>query len=296
MQFKPLKMIIKILIILLVIMILSILFLFKGEVQSIVPLKIQKEYALKVKKINKRKVFVISPKESNDNIKDVILYIHGGAYMGAIYSEHWNFIADIVDDTGATIIVPDYPLTPKYNYKDVFNMIEPLYKAILEKKNDANFILMGDSAGGGLSLALVQKMGEENIEMPDKTILLSPWLDVRLQNPDINKIEQDDPILNKASLIISGEHYSGKDGKDSYLVNPVDGPLNNLKNVTIFTGTHDILNADANLLVERANRKNIKIDLREYEDAVHIWMLTRSSKKPEYKAEEAYQEIITLLK
>lgn len=296
MQFRPLKIITKIIVILIIIMILSILFLFKGEVQSIVPLKIQKEYALKVKKINKRKIFVISPKENNDNIKDIILYIHGGAYMGAIYSEHWNFIADIVDDTGATIIVPDYPLTPKYNYKDVFYMMEPLYKGIVENKKDTNFILMGDSAGGGLSLALIQKMGEENIEMPDKTILLSPWLDVRLQNPDINKIEPNDPILNRLSLIISGEHYSGEDGKDSYFVNPVDGPLNNLKNITIFTGTHDILNADANLLVERANRKNIKIDLREYENAVHIWMLTRNSKKPEYKAEEAYQEIITLLK
>lgn len=285
----------KILLVIFIIIILIIIFLFKGEVQSIVPRKIKKKYKLQIKKVNKRRVFTILPRDDKKTEK-IILYLHGGSYVGALNNEHWDFLSDIVDDTGIAIVIPDYPLTPKYSYKDAFNMVEPIYKEILKNKENKKFIIMGDSAGGGMALALVQKMQEENIEIPDKTILLSPWLDVTMKNPDIAKIEGNDPILNKLALIISGEHYSGKDGKNSYLVNPINGPLNGLRNIVIFTGTYDILNADARLLVEKASKLNIKIDIREYEKAIHIWMLSRHNKKIVYKAEEAYQEVITLLK
>lgn len=284
----------RIFIILFILIILIIIFLFKGEVQSVVPRKIKQRYNYRSKRINKRKVFVLSSKEKRN--KMIILYLHGGSYVGALNREHWNFLADIIDDSGATIVVPDYPLTPKYNYEDVFNMVEPIYKKIINNKKDNEFIIMGDSAGGGLALALVQKLADSNIELPSKTILLSPWLDVRLKNPDIKKIEPNDPVLNKLALMVAGEHYAGKNGKNSYLVNPIDGPLTKLKNVTIFTGTYDILNADARLLIKKASDVNIKINMKEYEKAVHIWMLNRYSKKNSYKAEEAYQEIITLLK
>lgn len=274
--------------------ILSIIFLFKGEVQSIVPKYIKEKYRFKIKELRDRKVFVLSPK---DELTDkIILYLHGGSYVGAMNSEHWRFLSDIIDDTGVTVVIPDYPLTPKYNYKDVFNMIEPLYQEILEKKKSNKFILMGDSAGGGMALALIQKMKEKDIEIPDYTILLSPWLDVTMKNPDISMIEEKDPVLNKLALIISGEHYSGKDGKDSYLVNPINGPLEGLENIVIFTGTYDMLNADARLLVEKANAKNINIDIKEYDNAIHIWMVNRHSQKNVHKAEEAYKDITTLLK
>lgn len=285
----------RILLVIFVMTIFLIAFLFKGEVQSIVPRKIKEKYKLQVKEINKRKVFTLSPKEDRKTDK-VILYLHGGSYVGALNNEHWDFLSDIVNDTGITIVIPDYPLTPKYNYKDAFNVVEPVYKEILKNKENKKIIIMGDSAGGGMALALVQKMNQENVELPDKTILLSPWLDVTMKNSDISKIEENDPILSKKALIISGEHYSGRDGKESYLVNPINGPLEGLRDIIIFTGTYDMLNADAKLLVAKANKLNINIEIREYEEAVHIWMLSRHNKKIAYKAEEAYQEIITLLK
>lgn len=274
--------------------ILSIIFLFKGEVQSVVPKYIKQKYNFKIREIKNRKVFMIS--KDNIGTEKLILYLHGGSYVGAMNSEHWRFLSDIIDDTGVTIVIPDYPLTPKYNYKDVFNMIEPLYQEILDKKDNNKFIIMGDSAGGGMALALIQKMKEKGVEIPNHTILLSPWLDVTMKNPDISKIEENDPVLNKLALVISGEHYSGKDGKESYLVNPIRGALEGLKNITIFTGTYDILNADARLLVENAKEKDLEIDIREYEKAVHIWMMNRHGKRNNYQAEEAYKDIIKLLK
>ena len=105
--------------------------------------------------------------------------------MAEVTKDHWDFIKKIVEDTNATVIVPDYPLAPKYTYKEVFNMMEPLYKEIVSKVDMEKFIVMGDSAGGGLALALEEKLSQEEIEMPEKTILISPWLDTRLTNPKI---------------------------------------------------------------------------------------------------------------
>src|SRR5699024_1055480 len=118
----------------------------------------------------------------------------------------------IVKDTGYTVIMPDYPLTPKYYYKDVYNMVEPLYKEIIAKVGSDNVILMGDSAGGGLALGLYEKLAEDAIELPIKTILISPWLDVRLENQDIQEIEKRDTILNKEALRVAGIAYAGNDG------------------------------------------------------------------------------------
>ena len=144
------------------------------------------------KEYSNRKVFIITPKNVPKS-EITILYFHGGSYMAEINDEHWAFLERVINDTGATVILPDYPLSPKYNYKDVFNMVEPLYKEIINKVSPENLIVMGDSAGGGLSLALVEKISLDGASyIPSKTILISPWLDVRLNNPKIDDIQKKD--------------------------------------------------------------------------------------------------------
>ena len=71
---------------------------------------------------------------------------------------------------------------------------------------------MGDSAGGGLSLALLEKISQEDIKMPKKTILISPWLDVRMDNPKIEQVKEQDKKLNKEALKIAGLAYAESDG------------------------------------------------------------------------------------
>ena len=170
-------------------------------------------------------------------------------------------------------------------------------KKVINKVDSAKFVVMGDSAGGGLALALMQKMGEENIKMPNQTILISPWLDVRMNNPEIEKISKNDPMLNKSALKLAGENYAGKDGINSYLVNPIEGPLDKIKNVSIFTGTYDILNPDVKILKERADQAGNKIDIYETEKATHIWLLYKyKDKKNDKLVEEPYNKMIELLK
>ena len=293
MKKKIAKTIIGIIILIIAIIMLIISFFLIMDIESKAPEEVQIDCNLETEEFIGRKVFIITPKNEQKSQK-VILYLHGGSYVAETSSNHWKFLEKLVKDTNATIILPDYPLTPKYTYKDVFTMITPLYKEIIEEVPTNNLILMGDSAGGGMGLALLERLSEENIEMPYKTILMSPWLDVRLENPEIDNVQKYDKDLNKESLKIAGIAYAGKDGIDSYLVNPIDGDLSKLKNITIFTGTYDILNPDVHVLEEKANEVNVDLEIKEYEGAGHIWFINNNSSK---ELEEAgYQDLLEEVK
>lgn len=293
MKKKIAKTIIGIIILIIAIIMLIITFFLIMDIESKAPEEVQIDCNLETEEFIGRKVFIITPKNEQKSEK-VILYLHGGSYVAETSSNHWKFLEKLVKDTNATIILPDYPLTPKYTYKDVFTMITPLYKEIIEEVPTNNLILMGDSAGGGMSLALLERLSEENVEMPYKTILISPWLDVRLENPEIDNVQKYDKELNKESLKIAGIAYAGKDGIDSYLVNPIDGDLSKLKNITIFTGTYDILNPDVHVLDEKAKKVNVSLEIKEYEGAEHIWFINNNSGK---ELEEAgYQDLLEEVK
>lgn len=150
-----------ILIILLLTVIGIILYFYLADIESKVPKEMEEKYNITEEQVEGRKVFIISP--NNSESEKVILYFHGGSYVAEVSNQHGEFIGKLVSDTGATVIVPDYPLTPKYTYKDVFEMVQPLYTQIIEKVKLENLIVMGDSAGGGLALALMEKNGEEGI-------------------------------------------------------------------------------------------------------------------------------------
>ena len=238
-----------------------------------------------------RKIFIITPKEETTNPLK-ILYFHGGSYVAEASKDHWNFIQKIVETTKVTLIMPDYPLTPKHNYKDVFEMVEPLYQEIIQKIDTKNLILMGDSAGGGLALGLLEKISkEDDTKMPQKTILISPWLDVRLENPKIDEVQKLDKDLNKDTLKLAGIAYAGgEENLDDFLVNPIDGDLSKLKNIVIFTGTNDILNPDVYKLEEKAKEQGTNIKINEYNGAGHIWIVNKKGKKD--LIEKGYQDLI----
>lgn len=261
------------------------------DIETKIPQKANESCDIETKEFMSRKIFIIKPKTEQLS-KKVILYFHGGAYVAEATTLHWDFLEKLANDTKSTIVMPDYPLTPKYTYKDVFNMVEPLYKEIISKVDVKNLVMMGDSAGGGITLALAEKISQNNIQLPSKTILISPWLDVTLTNEKIKEVQKNDKDLNKEKLLIAGISYArDEEGMKSYLVKPINGPLSKLKNVIIYTGTYDILNPDTHLLQEKAKKEGIDIQIKEYEQAPHIWIINNINKHDELQL-KAYQDLV----
>lgn len=174
----------------------------------------------------------------------VVFYIHGGAYLHDIILPHWQFIDKLAKKTRAQVIVPIYRLVPFATYKEAFDLIVPLYKNIAESFPEKKIMLMGDSAGGGLSLALTEVFKQEGIRMPDELVLLSPWVDVVMDNEELAEYEKKDPFLDIASLKPVAKRWAGDLDTADPKISPINGDLKGIRNVTVFAGTSELLYPD----------------------------------------------------
>ncbi|MBR3255056.1 MAG: alpha/beta hydrolase [Clostridia bacterium] len=279
------KVILRSLLIITIILVAITGYYFVIDRQSNVPESIKEKVNIETNHFMGRKVFKLTPKEEKN--EKVILYFHGGSYMAELTNNHWEFLANLSNDTKSTVIVPDYPLAPKSTYRNVLNMIEPLYKETIANNGAENVIVMGDSAGAGMALGLLEKMAINNIKQPSQTILISPWLDISMSNPKIDKVN--DKKLDKNKLYLAGVTYSrGIEKEEEYVVSPIKGNVDKLKNITIFIGTDDILNPDCYLLQEKAKQEGVNIEIKEYQKADHIWIIDNQDEI----SKKAYKDLI----
>ena len=103
---------------------------------------------------------------AEDDTKPIVLYIHGGAYVNNFSSSHWKAMAEWAETAGCSIVTPNYPLLFRYTAKDAHPLMIQLYKQLLERFPAKRIMIMGDSAGGGFSLALAQELKADSIELP----------------------------------------------------------------------------------------------------------------------------------
>ncbi|MBS7563413.1 alpha/beta hydrolase [Mucilaginibacter sp. Bleaf8] len=239
-------------------------------------------------KVEGRNVFTLKP--TGVNTKKHVLFFHGGAYVLNFSIYHWKLITQLVKQARCTVIAPDYPLLPDYSYKERISMGEKVYKNALIKANGAEIILMGDSAGGNLALSLAQKFSMEQVPQPSKIILLSPWLDVSMTNPEMKEVDKRDPLLSVTGDSKLGRMHAGDREMTDYLVSPLYGPLQNLAPISLFTGTDDILNPDAHKLKGLADEQNVAINFYEYEHMIHDWILF-----PMPEARLAFRQVVELI-
>ncbi|KAF0222034.1 MAG: alpha/beta hydrolase fold-3 domain-containing protein [Erysipelotrichaceae bacterium] len=242
----------------------------KSEETKVVPKKLNSNLHVEKSQFNGRNVFTLSPKHEGN--ASHILYLHGGAYTHGFKKFHWDFIEKMIISTNCTVIAPDYPLAPRYTYKDSYDMVMPIYRDLILKVGGKNIILMGDSSGGGFALALAQKIRDEGLENANQIILLSPWLDVSMENTDMLTIEPKDPILSITGLRRTGQSYAGNSSLQNPLLSPIYGSVERLGKISIFIGTNDILEADTRKLRKIAQEKGIEINYFNYEEMVHDWM------------------------
>ncbi|MGL4656305.1 MAG: alpha/beta hydrolase fold domain-containing protein [Sarcina sp.] len=215
--------------------------------------------------------YSLRPKELSNNKK--IIYLHGGAYIEDMNKQHWIFVDRMVKKLGCEVILPMYVLAPYNNCEESFAKVLSFYEEITERYKSEDIILMGDSAGGGLAVALAQELKEQNKKTPRNIILLSPWLDVSMENQEMREIEPRDYILGFDCLKECGklwvDNLSVKDRK----VSPIYGEFSSIGKITIFTGTNDILWLDAIKLKSILEDKDIDFNFYEFEAMPHVFAI-----------------------
>jgi len=218
-----------------------------------------------------RKVWTISPNDYKSDI--VILYLHGGAYMGNILRLHWDLINQLVRKTGARIVIPDYPLAPDATYREAYGFVGDLYARLTTDYPTKRIVFMGDSAGGGLAFGFAQQLRNEKKRQPDQLIVFSPWFDVSMTDTRVGLIDKEDRLLSIKGLKSAGQKYSGDLDIKDYRVSPLYGSFSGLCRISIFTGTNDILYADAQKCRQLMTDQHITFNYFEYPKMFHDWVV-----------------------
>jgi epsilon-lactone hydrolase len=201
-----------------------------------------------------------------------VVYFHGGAYVNQIVRQHWSLVAQLVREAGARCVVPIYPLVPHATAAEVVDSATRFARP--------GVVLMGDSAGGGLALAVALRAPAARL------VLISPWVDAAVPYRDAPA----DTMLRRPGLAEAGRLYADGLSLDDPRVSPLHGDLSGLPPTTIFTGTRDLLDPDSRRLADAARAAGVEVDLHVCEGTPHVYPLL-----PTRDGAEARRRIITLL-
>jgi len=216
-----------------------------------------------------------------------LIYAHGGAWVNEVARQHWQLAAQIAAEAKIAVTVVIYPLVPFGTAAAVVPGFAELVLAARERHGERVF-LGGDSAGGQIALSAAQLLrdgfdGRDPVILPH-TILIAPALDLSFSNPQIEVVQPTDPWLGKPGSQVYIEHWRGELDVTDPIVSPLFGSLAGLGPVTLFSGTRDILNPDARLLVDKAGAAGLSLDYHEGAGLVHVYPLTPT---PEGRAARA---------
>lgn len=208
--------------------------------------------------------------EAQDDSKPVVLYIHGGAYVHNFSSRHWAAMAEWARSTGCGIVSPNYPLLYCFTARDAHPLIMQLYQQLLKQYSSRRLIVMGDSAGGGFSLALAQELQNESIEQPKHLVLISPWVDV-LGGDDA--LQQYDTFLNAEVLRKVGADWAGEIDPRDPMISPIYGDMHGLPPTDLFTGTWEIFYTDVVKTCEKMKVAGVDVRLHVAKKMGHVYPL-----------------------
>lgn len=195
-------------------------------------------------------VFTFGNKET---CKNIILYVHGGAYVNEINYQHHLYCMMLSRKLNSYVLSPVYGLAPNHKSQETFEVIRDLYCEIL--KLDKNTILMGDSAGGGFILSFAQYLKTINLPQPNHIITFSPWVDISMGNPPY--YSENDPILGEIGLKEMGKSWAGNWDTKDYRVSPLYGDKSGLAKTLIFAGENEIFYKDIEKYVENSDNSRL---------------------------------------
>ena len=151
-----------------------------------------------------------------------ILYTHGGAYVSGSPSTHEPLIARLAQSTKIPVMAYEYRLAPEHPYPAALEDALAAFDYLLEKGYaESDIALCGDSAGGGLTLALALKLRDLGRPLPGALVLISPWTDLTESGGTHYTKSGDDPLLSSEGLRETALLYAG----DEDLHNPYISPL-----------------------------------------------------------------------
>lgn len=191
-----------------------------------------------------------------------IFYVHGGGYISGSCSDHRHHVAKVVKASGVPALQFEYRLAPEHPYPAAFEDGMAGYRWMLAQGFDPErMVIAGDSAGAGLTLALLLRIRDEGLPLPAAAVAVSPWTDLLLTGDSYrsNRFKCLSPL---DMAVVCSRYYCGDHDPATPYISPLYGDLRGLPPLLIMAGDDETMRDDSILFAEKARQAGVDMTLR----------------------------------
>lgn len=201
-----------------------------------------------------------------------ILYLHGGSYTMGSCNTHRALAARIAAAAHVPTLIINYQLAPENPFPAGLADTKNAYGWLLHQGIEADKIaVVGDSAGGGLALALAVGLRDQGLALPRAIVCISPWFDLTLSGETMTTCAEADPLLGWKTSVLHARRYVGPHDPREPLISPVFAEPRGLPPLLIQVGQHEVLRSDSERLAARARQAGVEVRLEVWPGMWHVW-------------------------
>jgi epsilon-lactone hydrolase len=205
----------------------------------------------------------------------IIFYLHGGGYCAGSPHAYKRLVWPLVKACDLPAIVIDYRQSPDHVFPAALDDSISAYRALLAQGYHADDIfIMGDSAGGNLTLSTLLKIKALNLPQPKSAVAISPWADLSNSGDSVRYNEKKDPYIpGFKQMDRAARLYAGATPLNDPLLSPVFADLSGLPPLKIIVGDLEVLLDDARRVAEKAQAAGVQVDYKAWKGQCHVFPL-----------------------
>jgi len=210
-----------------------------------------------------------------------LLYFHGGGYV-ACSAEMHRPITVAFAQNGLRVFVPDYRMAPEHLFPAAVEDAVSVYRGLSGK-----IVVGGDSAGGGLALAMLLSLRDAGVPLPSAVALFSPWTDLAATGDSLITNDRRCAMFRGAKIGPGAQLYLGSADPRNPLASPLYADLSRLPPMLIHVGQNEVLLDDSRRLAEKARAAGVRVDLKIWPVVPHGWQLWPTMPEAKQSVREA---------
>lgn len=202
-----------------------------------------------------------------EHAKRTVLYLHGGGYRFGSSALAVPFASRLAAAATVRVVCADYRLAPEHPFPAALHDTVRIY----EKLAGEDVVVVGDSAGGGLAVALPLVAQQIGATAPAGLVLLSPWVDLRCESPTYDSRGATDQLFSRSAALAASDMYRQDHDADDPLVSPILGDLSSFPPTLLFAAGDEVLLGDSLALADRLVDAGARLQFVVEPGLQHVW-------------------------